>query len=77
MLEVAISFPHTEHLKAVLNPYGSVSIQAFGKAKNSGNKLIQKRNQKILIIFFLQNYSVPTLWNMLYIHHLNTGYIAH
>lgn len=77
MLEVVISFPLAEHLNnTVLNSQGNVSIQMPGKAKNSGNKLIQKKKQKNLLIFFQKNYSMPALWNLFYIHYLNTGYIA-
>lgn len=77
MLEAVISFPPTEHLnKRILNSDGNVSIQMSGKTNNSENKLIQKRKHKNLLIFFQQNYCVPALCNMLYIHHLYIGCIV-
>lgn len=77
MLEAVISFPPTEHLnKRILNSDGNVSIQMSGKTNNSENKPIQKRKHKNLLIFFQQNYCVPALWNMLYIHHLYIGCIV-
>lgn len=76
MLEVVISFLPTDLKTQSQILMATYVYRCVEKQRTVGMNSYSREIKKNLLIFFQQNYSLSALWNMLYIHHLNTGYIA-